>query len=192
MEITKTQQYLFPSLYFGYDKEFKVFLGNLVTKYKTPVRVNSYVGDFDYKKPTKRCIFILLRVVEGFGEILNTFKEHESYQDDYPVGEFDSDYHMVVCKLNNERAYNYFMVSRYSKMYPEAILETNFSLKPKKGKKQYVSSYHVLNKTEERRLEIIEELGIEDKADAKENYFPVEYEITLDMFEEIFDYKKIK
>lgn len=193
MEITKTTSYLFPALYFGYDRDFKKFLGGLVTKYDDPVRVNSYLGDFNYKKTSKRCIFILLKVVDGFDGILNTFKKHESYQDDYPVGEFDSDYHMVVCKLNNQRAYNYFMISRYSKMYPEAVLEANFATKTVKGVKQYVSTYYVLNKTEKRRLEIIDELAVrkEEKKSVINDYFPLEYEVTLDMNEEIFDYEKM-
>ncbi len=186
MDITKTTSYLFPALYFGYDKEFKNFLKGLGTKYDDPVRVNTYLGDFEYKKKSKRCIFILLKVVKGFNEVLNTFKEHESYQDDYPVGEFDGEYHMVVCKLNNERAYNYFMISRYSKMYSEAILDANFYLKTVKGKKQYISTYHILRKTEERRLEIVDEFKMPVEFD------PIEYEDNLNMFEEIFDYNKIK
>jgi len=193
MEITKTTKYLFPSLYLGYDKEFKKFLANLVKDQDDPVRVSSYVGDYNYRKHTKRCIFLLLKVKDDFINVLNTFKEHESYIDDYPVGEFDSSYHMVICQLNNQRAYNYFMVSKYSEMYDTDFLQANFRIGIDKNKENvYISTYHVLEKTEKRRLEIIEELVLEDsKNHAISNYYPDEYEHTLDMNEEIFDYNKM-
>lgn len=192
MEITKTQKYLFPALYFGYDYDFKLFLRKLAGGQGQPkVRINSYLGDRGYKKITDQCIFILLKVNRDFNEVLGTFREHESYVDDYEVGNFDSNYHMVVCRINNDRAYNYFMLSRYSKMYPEQVLEENFYLgeDPKTKKKRYVNAYHVFKKTKERKEEIIEQFNL-DKG--KEEFEALEYEGKLVMFKEIFDLKKFK
>ena len=100
MELTKTQKYLFPALYFGYDYDFKLFLRDLSGHGGKPkVRVNSYLGDVNYGKITDNCIFILLKVGEGFDTVLDTFRKHVSYVDDYEVGSFDSNYHQKVLFL---------------------------------------------------------------------------------------------
>ena len=187
MEITKTQKYLFPALYFGYDAEFKLFLRDLAGGNGGPkVRINSYLGDRNSKTQTEKCIYILLKQSSDFDHILKTFRTHESYKDDYEVGNHDSDLHMVVCKLNNEQAYNYFMISRYSKMYPDVTLERNFALSSSTAKKKrYISAYHVLKKTEERKKEIMKEFGV------KEPFEAPEYEGVLNMKEEVFDYNNL-
>tara|TARA_R110002167_G_scaffold238676_1_gene443835 strand:+ start:291 stop:875 length:585 start_codon:yes stop_codon:yes gene_type:complete len=193
MELTKTQQYLFPALYFGYDYDFKLFLRDLSGyKGKPKVRVNSYLGDINYTKGTDNCIFILLKVGEGFNLVLDTFKEHKSYRDDYEVGDFDSDYHMVVCKLENTRAFNYFVLSRYSKMYSDSVLEANFLLSEdaKTNKRKYVKAYHVFKKTEERKIEIAHKFNM-GKDFVQTEELP-EYEGVINIFDEMFDYAKIE
>lgn len=195
MEITKTQKYLFPALYFGYDIAFKRFLFDLAGSSKTPaIRLNSYLGDVGYKEITDKCIFILLRVVGDFNAVLETFRAHESYKDDYEVGGFDSDYHMVICRIDDEQAYNYFMLSRYSKMYSDEVLESNFCMgeDPKTKEKKYLNSYHVFKKTKERKEEIRGEFTVNKKGHEFDDFEALEYEGKLSMFNEIFDIRKLK
>jgi hypothetical protein len=196
MEITKTQKYLFPALYFGYDYDFKLFLKELAGSKTTPqIRLNSYIGDHSYNKITESCIFILLQVNEDFDETLRTFRDHVSFVDDYEVGDFDSNYHMVVCRINNEKAYNYFMISRYSKMYSAETLEDHFCLgiDSKTKEKKYVKPYHVFKKTKERKAEIISRFTANhEKATPLQDFDALEYEGKISMFKEIFDFRKLK
>lgn len=181
MAYTRTHKYLYPSLLLGYDRDFGVFLTKLGQK---GVIINSFLGDMTYDKITNACIFVLIQTSDGtvvidrkVCNIRDYFFTHKSYKDDY-VSEKDKT-HMFVFECPDETCYNWFVMSRYSKMYKKDFLDKHF----KDNTGAYLATYHVLAKTEAKRLELIEEYGFSD------DFSGPEFDSKIKMQDEIFNFQ---
>lgn len=172
MAYTKTHKYLYPSVLLGYDNTFGRFLTGLDKK---GYIINSFLGDMDYSKITNNCIFLLIQQSKDFDMIKNTFFCHKSYVDDYQ----SESAHMFVLECPDSACYNYFVMSRYSKMYKLDYLDKYFKLTDG----TYVPAYHVLSKSEVKRQQLIDEYGFDSTWDN------IEYDSKIKMQEEIYNFQ---
>lgn len=174
MNWTRTHKYLYPSVLLGYDNNFTRFLVELSDPRK-PVILNSFLGDVNYGKVVNACIFLLMKKILEFDNILAYLQKHKSYEDDYSL---NNDLHMFVLKVPSERAYNWFVLSRYSKMYDSKFVEQHF----RRADGSYTESYHVLMKTKQKWLELKESYNFSDNVD------PLEYDSCIKMQEEVYNF----
>ncbi len=153
MTPTKTDIYLYPALYYGYDTQFQNVLRGLRAN---RVIVNSYLGDVTYNKPSPPySIFILtdFRQFVSAEKLLSYLSTHPSYIDSYSCGDYSC---VIIFRIPDKRAYNQFILSRFSQMYSKEFLEKNF----RKSNGQYLNVYHVLAKTERRKQELMDYFNI--------------------------------
>lgn len=172
MAYTKTHKYLYPSILLGYDSTFGKFLTILDKK---GYIINSFLGDMEYNKITNNCLFLLLQQSKEFETIRNTFFCHKSYIDDYP----SDTAHMFILECPDSACYNYFVMSRFSKMYKKEIVDKHF----KSADGIYHPAYHILAKSEQKRVQLIDEFGFSDDWDN------IEYENKIKMQDEIYNFQ---
>ena len=173
MAYTRTHRYLYPGVGLGYDDGFTNFLLD-----HDALIINSFLGDMDYENTVPACIFVLMKKTTRFESIQKYLKSHKSYFDDYHSGKFDSDLHMFIMKVPNERMYNYFVLSKYSKMYEKKFLDKYF----KRPDGTCSESYHILAKSEQKYSELLEKYNL-TVIDIPE------YDSCIKMQEEVYNFQ---
>jgi len=138
--------------------------------------------DQDTKKKYEetQLIYLLLNLPSKYQSVLDFCRNVRTYIDDFPIGEIDQNLYMVVFNIEDARAYNNFVASKYSKMYSSIFLEKAF----RKTDGSFLSAYHVLARTVRRKQELISKFGLKDI-----DFETAELEELLNVEEETFKYK---
>jgi len=173
MAYTRTHKYLYPGVAYGYDDKFLKFLRDI-----DKLVINSFIGDMDYEKIVESCLFLLIQKSQDFAYHQKFFQIHKSYIDDYQSNKL----HMFVLKVPDEKTYNWFVLSRYSKMYNQRFLNLVF----RKSDNTYTGQYHILAKTEQKWLELKEQYNLSDNLDIPE------YDSCIKMSEEVYNFEITK
>ncbi len=179
---TKTFRYLWPSLLYSQTNHFKKILGDITRK---KLLVNVFLDDVNCREQYYNSILLLIRGNIDLEEYVKFFNQFEIFKDYYDVLGFSEPMHMLVFSLPSDKAYNNFLLSRYSKMYDDKQAEEYFSyyeqITPGSKIKKYYAPYHNIRKTEQRRQQILEEYNLSDDVEIPE------YDSKIDIREEIFD-----
>ena len=172
MQKTRTFKYLFPSVYFSENGCISHAMDKLAQK---DCLFNAYINDVDYQGDPKEKLFILVKTNSNniLDLLLPTIVECDIYDTHYEVG---NDHFIIVIKVVDIKAYEAFIESKYSEMYTIKFLKDNFKVRSRP-----VQAYHILAKTEEKREEIIKDLGLKDDFEAEE------YDSLINVKEETFN-----
>lgn len=176
---TFTFKYLYPALIYGYNYDFRQAFDFLKKK---GLILNVYIDDVDSDEFYTNAIFILLKDTKDLRNILGYFRGHkEAYLNDYQVKDFDNPMHILVLHVPSDRAYNNFLLSKYSQMYEPEEADVFFKIGPDK----FTPAYHVVTRTQKRLNEVVKQFNLDDSAKLDE------YERKLNIKKEIFNYRKL-
>lgn len=188
---TKTYRYLYPSL--AYENG-QYFLTNLSRLFKcqwtkviedgrlkampetTSVILNSFLGDINHP-PVQNGIFLLVRKRPEVENMLSLLSSFDFFVESYSP---DEQHIMLVYEIRNKRAYNYFILSQYSKMYSKDFLN-KYLYNPD----QYHYPYEVMVHSPALEETLAENLGLH------KNQLHEELDSVLDIQKEIYGFRQV-
>ena len=187
MNFTKTYKYL----YFPTTRLF--YADNINYAFRQLDVINVYLHDTSLSGSYKDGYFyIVCEDTDDTSKGLNTLKTSQFYKDSYIIGEYPKNYVVIVFEIMKGDYLNKFLESKYSEMYTYNLLDSASSKKYfvdvekyRAGSIVYHDFYHVLTKSTQKYLNLIE--SIRPNNELAQLIFKQEYDSKIKLHEEVFD-----